>query len=267
MKSNRPIGIFDSGLGGLTVAKEVIKALPHESIIYFGDTARVPYGTKSKKTIEKFSSQNVNFLTKKGVKIIVVACNTSCSLTLNLLKRTFKIPIVGVIEPGVKQALLKTKNGKIGVIGTRATVLSGAYQKTLSRYGKKIKVFAVACPLFVPLVEEGWLGKKVTKTIAYNYLRPLIEKKIDSLILACTHYPLIKTTIAGTMGPKVQLIDSARAVATEVKRILDKKNLVAAGCHRPKYKFFVSDEPRIFAKEGSKFLGRKIIDIKRVSHV
>lgn len=267
MKDNSPIGIFDSGLGGLTVVKEIIRVLPHENIIYFGDTARVPYGTKSKKTIEKFSSQNTRFLTKFKVKLIVVACNTSSSLALNLLKRTFKIPITGVIEPGAKQALLKTKNGRVGVIGTRATISSGVYQKALTGYKRKIRVFAISCPLFVPLVEEGWLGKDVTKAIAYNYLKPLKSKKIDTLILGCTHYPLIKATIRKIMGPGVQLVDSAGAVASEVKCILDEKGLRAGGRRRPRYQFFVSDEPQFFSKEGSKFLGRKIINIKRVSNV
>lgn len=267
MKSDRPIGIFDSGLGGLTVVKEIIKVLPDESIIYFGDTARVPYGTKSKKTIEKFSLQNTRFLTKFKVKLIVIACNTSSSLALNLLKRTFKIPITGVIEPGVKQALLKTKNERVGVIGTRATISSGVYQKALIGYRSKVKVFAVSCPLFVPLVEEGWLNKKITKAIVYDYLEPLVKKKIDTLILACTHYPLIKSVIGGIMGSGVQLIDSAGAVAGEVRHILNEKGLRTEGRSRPRYQFFVSDEPRIFSKEGSKFLGRKIINIKRVNNV
>ena len=267
MKSDRPIGIFDSGLGGLTVVKEIIRVLPDESIIYFGDTARVPYGTKSKKTIKKFSLQNTRFLTKFKVKLIVIACNTSSSLALNLLKRTFKIPITGVIEPGVKQALLKTKNERVGVIGTRATISSGVYQKALTGYKSKVKVFALSCPLFVPLVEEGWLNKKITKAIVYNYLEPLKSKKIDTLILACTHYSLIKSVIAGVMGPKVGLIDSAASVASEVRRQLIEKGLRAGASHGPKYQFFVSDEPRIFSKEGSKFLGRKIINIKRVNNV
>jgi len=267
MKSDRPIGIFDSGLGGLTVVKEITKILPDESIIYFGDTARVPYGTKSKKTIEKFSLQNTRFLTKSKVKLIVVACNTSSSLALNLLKRTFKIPITGVIEPGVKQALLKTKNERVGVIGTRATISSGVYQKALTGHRSKVKVFALSCPLFVPLVEEGWLNKKITRAIVYDYLEPLVKKKIDTLILACTHYPLIKSVIAGVMGPRVGLIDSAASVAAEVRRQLIEKGLRAGASHGSKYQFFVSDEPRIFSKEGSKFLGRKIINIKRINNV
>lgn len=267
MKNKKPIGVFDSGLGGLTVVKELIKALPYEDIIYFGDTARVPYGTKSKKTIEKFSCQNVLFLIKEGVKLIVVACNTSSSLALTLLKRTFKIPIIGVIEPGAMQAVSKTVSGRIGIIGTRATISSGVYQKALTAYGEKIKVFATSCPLFVPLVEEGWLNGDITKAVAVRYLEPLIDKGIDTLILGCTHYPLLKKTIGKIIGPEVRLIDSAEAVACNVKDVLEKKGLNFVGERKSKYRFFVSDEPRIFLKEGSKFLGTTITNIKRVNNV
>lgn len=267
MKNNKPIGVFDSGLGGLTVVKEVIKTLPCENIVYFGDTARVPYGTKSKKTIEKFSCQNALFLIKEGVKLIVVACNTSSSLALGLLKRTFKIPIIGVIESGAMQAVSKTSSGRIGIIGTRATISSGVYQKTLTSYEKKIKVFAVSCPLFVPLVEEGWQNEDITKAVVLRYLEPLRDKKIDTLILGCTHYPLIKNTIGKVMGSKVQLIDSAQAVACDVRDILEKEELKFAGNRKPKYHFFVSDEPRIFLNEASKFLGATIMNIKRVNNV
>jgi glutamate racemase len=268
MKNDKPIGIFDSGLGGLSVVKEIIKILPNEDIIYFGDTARVPYGTKSKRTIEKFSCQSVHFLTRFRVKIVVVACNTSSSLALNLLKRTFKMPIVGVVEPGAKEAILKSKYGRIGVIGTRATISSGVYQKALKSYKKNIKIFATSCPLFVPLVEEGWLNGNITKAVALKYLSPLKKRKIDTLILGCTHYPLIKPTIKRILGAKVELIDSAMAVAKEVKCILEEKRLKCINYrHKAKYHFFVSDEPYAFAKAGSKFLGRKIVSVERVNNV
>lgn len=268
MKNSKPIGVFDSGLGGLTVVKELLKNLPSENIVYFGDTARVPYGTKSKKTIEKFSCQNALFLIKEGVKVIVIACNTSSSLALGLLKRTFKIPIIGVIESGARQAVSKTSSGRIGIIGTRATIASGVYQKTLTAYDRKIKVFAASCPLFVPLVEEGWLDEDVTETVAARYLKPLTDKKIDTLILGCTHYPLLKKTISKVMGQKVRLVDSAEAVAYDVRNVLKKEGLLFAGAqNKSKCRFFVSDEPRIFLKEGSKFLGTEITNIKRINNV
>ena len=265
MNKKSPIGIFDSGLGGLTVVKEITKLLPKESIIYFGDTARVPYGTKSKRTIEKFSCQNVHFLTRFKVKLIIVACNTSSSLALPLLKRTFKIPIIGVIESGVKEAILMSRNKRIGVIGTRATISSGVYKKTLRSFDKKIKAFSISCPLFVPLVEEGWLHKDITEKIASYYLRFLKEKKIDSLILGCTHYPLLKLVIKKVMGEKIKLVDSALAVAKEAKHLLEEKHLESDT--KPKHQFFVSDEPLNFSKEGSKFLGKKLKAVKKINYV
>ncbi|MFH1856125.1 MAG: glutamate racemase [Candidatus Omnitrophota bacterium] len=267
MNNDKAIGIFDSGLGGLTVVKEAMKVLPYEDIIYFGDTARVPYGTKSKKTIEKFSRENAAFLSKFKVKLIVVACNTSSSLALDSLKRNFEVPVVGVIEAGVREAFAKSSSGRIGVIGTRATISSGVYQKALNGCGKGIKVFSASCPLFVPLVEEGWLNKDVTTLIAAQYLKPLINSKVDTLILGCTHYPLLKNTIGKVMGKRVTLINSATAVAVEVKNILEEKGLKRVKRVKPEYKFFVSDEPKLFLKEGSKFLGRKITNIKRVNNV
>lgn len=265
--NNSAIGIFDSGLGGLTVVKEIIKVLPWENIIYFGDTARVPYGTKSKKTVEKFSVQDVHFLTRFNVKLIIAACNTSSSLALSLLKRTFKVPIIGVIEPGVKEAVSQSGTGRIGVIGTRATISSNVYQEALRKRRKDAIVFGVSCPLFVPLIEEGWFSKDITKMAAVTYLTPLIKEKIDVLILGCTHYPLMEAVIGEIMGPGVKLINSARAVAVEVKDLLQVYNLKRTNKIRPKYKFFVSDEVNLFKEQSCKFLGGKIINVKRVNDV
>lgn len=265
--NNNAIGIFDSGLGGLTVVKEIIKVLPGEDIIYFGDTARVPYGTKSKKTIEKFSVQDVHFLTRFNVKLIIAACNTSSSLALSLLKRTFKVPIIGVIEPGVKEAVSQSRTGRIGVIGTRATISSNVYQEALRKRRKDAKVFGISCPLFVPLIEEGWFNKDITKMAALSYLSPLVKEKIDVLILGCTHYPLIEGIIGEIMGSGVKLINSARAVAVEVNALLELYKLKRIDKVKPRYQFFVSDEVNLFKEQSCKFLGRKIVNVKRVNDV
>jgi glutamate racemase len=264
--ANKPIGIFDSGLGGLTVAKEVIKQLPHEDIVYFGDTARVPYGNKSKKTITRFSLDNAAFLSKRNVKIIIVACNTSSSLSLQALKKKLNIPVLGVIEPAVKKALEVSQNKKIGIIGTKSTINSMAYEKRIKRLDKKNKTFSRSCPLFVPLVEEGWLDKKITRDVAGIYLENFKKKNIDTLILACTHYPLLKKVIAKVVGPKVNLIDSANEVAREVRLILEKNDMLNKRTGKAKYSYYVSDESEQFARIGARFLGKKIARIKKVNY-
>ena len=256
--AKRPIGIFDSGLGGLTVAKAIMRELPHEDIVYFGDTARVPYGTKSPEAIIQFSKENAAILYREGVKAIVVACNSSTSYALHILKKMYAFPVVGVIEPGAKKAALSTRSGKIGVIATMATVNSGQYAKAIKNHLSRAKIFSQPCPLFVPLAEEGWLDKKVTADIAREYLNPLRKKSIDTLILGCTHYPLLKNTIRKVMGHKVNLIDSAQEVAKEVKSILEKKNLLRTSKTKPKHKFLVSDKPQAFKKIANRFLGKKI---------
>ena len=263
MKKNQAIGVFDSGLGGLTVVKEILKALPYENIIYFGDTARVPYGNKSKKTITKFSIENVNFLKKFNVKIIIVACNTSCSLSINTLKKKYKIPIVGVISPAVKKALNLSKNLRLGIIGTRSTIKSNVYPRGLKILNKNVKVFSRSCPLFVPLVEEDWINEKVTLDIAKKYLLPLKAKDIDTLILACTHYPLLTDIISKIMTKKVRLINSAKEVAQEVKRVLMRKHYLETKKRTPICRFYVSDEPEQFVKLGQRFLGRRIERIRK----
>jgi glutamate racemase len=265
MRESDPIGIFDSGIGGLTVVSQIEAYLPREHIVYFGDTARVPYGTKSKETITKFSVENVEFLIRHHVKIVVVACNTASSLSLDLLKRCFKVPIIGVIRPGARRAASLTSNNRVGVIGTKATIGSGAYQRELRNAKSGITVFSQACPLFVPLVEEGWLDGKVTFEVARHYLGGLKGRGIDTLILGCTHYPLLKGVIRDVMGKGVTLVDSAEEVAMEVDRILDAHALASRSRARPSYKFFVSDDPRHFAEVGERFLKQKIRCAKRVS--
>ncbi len=260
-KSNLAIGVFDSGLGGLTVVKELMRQLPRENIVYFGDTARVPYGTKSKEAIIRFSQENTMVLLDQRVKIIVVACNSSSSYAIPRLERTFNIPIIGVIEPGAKRAIEKTKNGRIGVIATSATIASGKYENTIKKLNKKAKVFSRACPLFVPLVEQGWMDKKVTFDVACEYLKDLKKENIDTLVLGCTHYPLLKKIIQKVMGQKVTLIDSAETVAIKVKSILERMNQVKAKKEKPTYKFIVSDKPQDFRRVANTFLGYEIKDV------
>lgn len=264
---DKPIGIFDSGIGGLTVVKEVVKLLPHEKIVYFGDTARVPYGVKSKETIIKFSLENTLFLLRRDVKMIVVACNTSSSLALPVIQNHFKIPIIGVIMPGAKEAVYATKNGKVGVIGTRATINSGAYEQEIKKLDSGIKVFSQACPLFVPLVEEGWTNEEVTEKVIKEYLSPLKGKKIDTLILGCTHYPILKSRIQKVMGKDVKLIDSAQQVAVEVKHVLTQQNLLSKKRAKPSRHYFVSDEVAIFKNVAARFLGSELKKVRRVSGV
>src|SRR3989338_3596865 len=263
--ARRPIGIFDSGIGGLTVLKEIQQEVPVENIVYFGDTARVPYGTKSKETITKFSIDNINFLQDFDVKIAVVACNTASSLSLDALKDRFSLPIIGVIEPGAKEAIAKTKNGKIGVIGTKATIGSGAYESHLKRLDPSVKVYSQACPLFVPFVEEGWLEGEVVSKVARTYLDSLKSFGIDTLILGCTHYPLLQKVIQNAIGESVRLVSSAQATAKEARELLDKLNLAAGKSQAPQEtRFYVSDEPEQFRTLGERFLGRSIHSVAKV---
>lgn len=262
------IGVFDSGVGGLTVVKELLKLLPRETIIYFGDTARVPYGNKSISTVTKFSLQNTRFLLQQDIKLLVVACNTASALSLTTLHENFPdLPIIGVIEPGVKAALAATKKKRVGVIGTVATISSQAYNRLLKARAYDLQVYGQACPLFVPLVEEGWSHKKVTSLIAAEYLSGLKRVGIDTLILGCTHYPLLKKIIGQEMGKKVKLVDSAREAAREVQHILEQKKL-AANKGIGNCLFYVSDIPEKFITVGQQLLGEKIqqatqIDIEK----
>lgn len=245
MNKNAPIGVFDSGVGGLTVAREIMRQMPGERLIYFGDTARLPYGSKSKETVIRFSEQIIRFLRTKEVKAIVIACNTASSFALDEVRKQQDIPIIGVINAGARAAVASTKNGKIGVIGTEGTILSGAYTKVLKEINPNAEVFGKSCPLFVPLVEEGLLHDSVTDEIASRYLSVLKEKYIDTLVLGCTHYPLLRSTMARVMGEDVTLINPAYETAVQLKTLLksmemncDEKTTLQA---EEKYQFFVSD--------------------------
>lgn len=260
---NFPIGVFDSGLGGLTVVKALMKFLPNEDIIYFGDTARVPYGTKSPETIIRYSEQNARILLRHKVKMIVIACNSSASHALHMLRKKFAVPIIGVIEPGVKKAISVTRNRNIGVIATPATINSQAYSRQIRKMDRRMRVTGQACPLFVPLVEEGWLDRQVTQDIAQTYLGKLKGARIDTLILGCTHYPLLKPVLKMVMGPRVKLVDSAQEVAFEVQALLQGLGLARAISRRPTYRFLVSDQPQHFRLAARKFLGYDIRSVKR----
>jgi len=259
-----PIGIFDSGIGGLTVAKKVFELLPDENVIYFGDTARFPYGPRSKEIVRKFSHQNVNFLLSQKVKFIVVACNTASAVALDELKRRYHIPMIGVVKPGASAAVKATICGKIGVIGTVGTVHSGAYQKAIHRLAPQLKVYSIPCPLFVSLAEEGYVTKEATRLIACEYLNPLIKKRVDTLVLGCTHYPLLKNIISQTMGKDVKLIDSAEETAKEVKIFLQRHDLLGNSGGKSFRSFYVSDVPDRFLEVGERFLKGKIAKVKRI---
>ena len=247
--SRAPIGVFDSGVGGLTVAREIMRNLPNEHIVYFGDTARVPYGSKSKETIIRFSRQIIRFLLTQNVKAIVIACNTASALALDEVEKEFDIPIIGVVKPGAQVAAETTVNKKIGVIATEGTINSRMYDKLITEQDPEITVFGKACPLFVPLVEEGWLKDPVTEEVARRYLDELLAQDIDSLILGCTHYPLLRSLLRGVVGDKVNLVNPAYETAKALERLLKEKNLENPGTKEPTnepYRFFVSDAANKF---------------------
>lgn len=255
--SDLPIGIFDSGVGGLTVVREVRRVLPHEDLLYLGDTARVPYGTKSPATVVRFACENTRFLLDQQVKAVIVACNTASAWALPTLERRFEgVPIFGVILPGVRAALARTRNRRIGVIATPATIRSQAYTRALLARDDTLELVAAACPLLVPLVEEGWTRGPVTEAVLREYLGPLLARGIDTLLLGCTHYPLLKEALAGVTNGRVSLVDSAAACAEYVAERLQHLGLLAAdrarpGCIQP----FVTDDPRWFDEQATRFLG------------
>lgn len=228
MTNPRPIGVFDSGVGGLTVVKALRDRLPSEAIVYLGDTARVPYGPKSPETVQRYALELAHILMQKNAKALVVACNTVSSVALPLLTRKFSVPVIGVIEPGARAALQATRNQHVGVIGTRATIRSGAYEKALRATDDNVRVSSRACPLLVPLIEEGLLNDDVTDRVIIRYLEPLLADGIDTLVLGCTHYPLLSTAIARTLGGEITLVDSAENCATAVQEVLDKHSLRSA---------------------------------------
>jgi len=259
-----PIGVFDSGIGGLTVVKRLASTLPNENIIYFGDTARVPYGSKSNSTVIEYSIQNTKFLLQKNIKALVVACNTASSIAIPDLKKMFNIPIIGMIEPGSRMALVKSRNNKIGVIGTRATIGNLAYSKEIKKLNDKVEVFEKPCPLFVPLAEEGWIKHKATYEIAEEYLKELREKEIDTLVLGCTHYPILTEVIQKVIGPKVSLIDSGVASSELIKTELEKFDLLSDSGTTGSQEYYVSDIPAKFKEVAELFLGKAIEHVHKV---
>jgi glutamate racemase len=259
---DRPIGVFDSGIGGLTVVKEIIRTMPSDSVVYFGDTARVPYGTKSPQTVTRFALESMHFLLRHDVKLMVVACNSASSVALEEISRRCPLPVLGVINPGAVAAAAATRTGKVGVIGTNATVESGAYQRELRSLRGDIEVKAVACPLFVPFAEEGLTDHKATRLVAQEYLEPVIEFGADVLVLGCTHYPLLRPVIQKVMGKSVKLIDSASETARLVKAVLESEGLVGDGEGIQTLKVYLSDVPRKFESIGTRFLGRPIDSVE-----
>ncbi|MFC1475116.1 glutamate racemase [Candidatus Zixiibacteriota bacterium] len=263
--NNSPIGIFDSGVGGLTVLKEFNKILPYEDIIYFGDVGRTPYGGRSKEIITNFTRQDIAFLLEHNVKYIICACNSASSAALDELKEQYDIKMIGVIEPGAKAAVTKTKNNRIGIIGTKATINSNIYAKIIHDINPELKVFSLACPLFVPLAEEGYIDKEATYYIARDYLQTMLDVGVDTLVMGCTHYPLLRKVIADIMGEKVKLIDSGEETAKAALQIMTDMTLVTDGKSQPgEIKYYVSDVPDKFSAVASRFLGQEVTNITRV---
>ena len=269
MDKNAPIGVFDSGVGGLTVAREIMRQLPEERIVYFGDTARLPYGSKSRRTVIRFSEQIIRFLRTKDVKAIVIACNTASSFALEEVRKEVDIPIIGVINAGARAAVGATKNGKIGIIGTEGTIASGTYADTIRNMKPGVEVFGKACPLFVPLVEEGLLHDPVTDEIASRYLATLKEKYIDTLVMGCTHYPLLKSTFKRLMGDEVTLVNPAYETALELKGLLEEEGLSCTEDGRmlgtEQYHFFVSDCAENFTSFATAILPKEVKETKQIS--
>jgi glutamate racemase len=257
------IGIFDSGVGGLTVLHRLLHSVPREHLLYLGDTARHPYGTKSAAVVTRYSIENTEFLVDKGVKMIVVACNTASAVALDAVRERFDLPVIGVIEPGARAAVAATRNRKVGVIGTEATIASGTYTRALRALDPDLEIYTRACPLFVPLAEEGWVDNDVTRQTAALYLASLRQSRIDTLVLGCTHYPLLAATIAEYLGPEVQLVDSATETAREVERTLAAHHLARTeGVGSAS--FFVTDVPDRFTKIGGRFLGAAVDSAVRI---
>jgi glutamate racemase len=256
------IGIFDSGVGGLTVFRRLAEYVPGESIIYLGDTARVPYGTKSAGTVVRYARACANLLLDRGVKMLVVACNTASAYAIDALRAELDVPVLGVIEPGAAVAVRSTRNKRVGVIGTAGTVSSGQYERAIHLLAPDVEVFSKPCPLFVPLAEEGWTEGDVPRQVAREYLGELAERRIDTLVLGCTHYPLLKGVIAEMMGKGVTLVDSAEATAAVARDMLGVGS--AAGNGSPSYRFLVSDAPESFARVGKRFLGCEVEHVEWV---
>ncbi len=258
------IGVFDSGVGGLTVLKALMARLPMESTVYLGDTARVPYGTKSAAVVTQYSLKNAELLLEHGVKLLVVACNTASAVAIPALRERLPIPVIGVIEPGAAAAAASTKTGSVAVIGTPGTIKSGAYQRALQSLRPGVTVTARACPLFVPLAEEGWVEGEVPAIVAREYLTSFLTPQVDTLVLGCTHYPLLSSVIAQVVGPQVTLIDSAHATAERVAQLLAEKDLLKLGLSAVERHFLVTDVPERFLEVGARFLGRPLSGARQV---
>lgn len=263
----RAIGMFDSGLGGLTVMKQIAKLMPHEHIVYFGDTARLPYGNKSPETIVRYSVENTIFLMQQEIKALLVACNTASSYAVSMLEKIFNIPIIGTIDPCAKKAMATTRNNKIGLLGTYATIQSGRFQEVIAKQLPDARVFGAACPLLVPLVEEQMLTHDITRLMIKEYLAPLKKEKIDTLILGCTHYPLLGQLIQEELGGGVVIVDAAHATAEALKNILEENKLYTHCEKTPEYRYFVTDDPEKFQKSGRIFFGKPLMQVLKVNHV
>lgn len=263
----KPIGIFDSGVGGLTVAREIFNILPTEDVIYFGDVGRSPYGGRSKEILTQFTKQDISFLLEQKVKFIICACNTASSVALEDVVGSTPVKVVGVLEPGARAAIERTKSGRIGVIGTHATINSNAYARLIHDMDPALKVFSLACPLFVPLAEEGYIDKEATRLIAVDYLRTMRDVEIDTLVLGCTHYPLLRHIIADVMGSKVTLIDSGAETASVASKMLKDEDLLSHVNGRSRkgdHSFYVSDVPEKFSQVAGRFLGEPVERITRI---
>jgi glutamate racemase len=263
-QSDAPIGIFDSGVGGLTVFRAIEERLPNESLIYLGDTARIPYGVRSPATIERYSMECAGFVQSRGVKAIVIACNTASALAANYLRSQFELPITGVIRPGSRRAVEKTRNGHIGVIATEATIGSGAYERAMLAIRSGLEITSRACPLFVPLAEEGWMNHSVTRQVAEEYLAELRSSGVDTLVLGCTHYPILRPVIEATMGDDISYVDSGEAVADEVAKLLEERGLLREDGKPRVDEFYVTDSADRFRRVAELFLGRPLESVTTV---
>jgi len=266
MKSERgnPIGVFDSGVGGLTVVRAIMEGLPFEDIIYFGDTARVPYGVKSVETIRQYAAQITRFLLQLEVKALIVACNTMSAVAYEVIEDLSPVPLLGVVDAGAKSAVAATKNKRVGIIGTPTTITSNTYVKAIKKYDPEIQIFSQACPLFVPLAEEGWLDHEVTRLTAQEYLRPLMAHHIDTVVLGCTHYPLLKPVLQEVLGTSIRLVDSAQAITEQARELLNEHSLLNQKPRSPHYRFYVTDVPFRFKEIGEQFLGRALANVSMV---
>ncbi|HEX6590580.1 MAG TPA: glutamate racemase [Moraxellaceae bacterium] len=262
-KASSPIGVFDSGIGGLTVVRTLMERLPFEDIIYFGDTARVPYGVKSRDTIQSFTQQITEFLLARDVKLLIVACNTMAAVAIDQVKAMSTVPVLDVIDAGARAAVALTQKG-VGVIGTPTTVNSNAYARSIHALNPDVHVYSQACPLFVPLVEEGWLDNDVARLTAREYLKPVFVEQIDTLVLGCTHYPLLKPLLQEVAGPRIQLVDSAITVAAQAADLLDRLGMHNPQRVAPHYQYYVTDVPLRFQTVGSRFLGRELTHLEQV---